>query len=68
LFDKIKKIAGSSTVRPKYEAARPGDIRHSLADIGLAAELLGYTPENSIDEGLEKTVEWFKNASPLREQ
>lgn len=39
---------------------RPGDILHSLADIRLARELLGYEPKVSFEEGLRRTVEWYK--------
>ena len=39
--------------------ARPGDIKHSLADIGLARRLLGYAPEVTLREGLRRTVESF---------
>jgi nucleoside-diphosphate-sugar epimerase len=42
---------------PVYAPARPGDIRHSLADIGRARRLLGYAPETDLREGLRRTVE-----------
>jgi nucleoside-diphosphate-sugar epimerase len=41
---------------PVYAPARPGDIKHSLADIGLARRLLGYAPEVPLREGLRSTV------------
>jgi len=40
---------------------RPGDIKHSRADIGKAKALLNYTPRYSFDEGLRLTVEWYSN-------
>jgi nucleoside-diphosphate-sugar epimerase len=43
-----------------YEPARAGDIRDSLADIGLATELLGYKPAVDFREGLRRTVEWYR--------
>ena len=43
-----------------YAAPRTGDIRDSLADIGLAKELLGYKPAVSFRDGLRRTVEWHK--------
>lgn len=61
LFTKIRDIAGSAGVSPEYLDARPGDVRHSLADIRMAAGALGFSPKYTIDEGLEKTVEWFKS-------
>ena len=42
------------TVAARHEAARPGDIRHSLADIALARTQLGFTPRVSLREGLTR--------------
>jgi UDP-glucose 4-epimerase len=47
-------------VEPRYGPPRPGDALHSLADISLARQLLGYEPLVSFEEGLRKTVEWFR--------
>ncbi|MDE3150476.1 MAG: NAD-dependent epimerase/dehydratase family protein, partial [Acidobacteriota bacterium] len=49
--------------RPAYAPARAGDIRDSLADIGLARELLGYEPGVDFREGLRRTVEWYRTGS-----
>ena len=49
----------SAKARPVYRDFRPGDIRHSLADITKARDLLGYEPEYSVGGGLEKTAEWY---------
>jgi UDP-N-acetylglucosamine 4-epimerase len=38
---------------------RPGDMRHSLADIGKAERLLGYEPTFSIGEGIEQALPWY---------
>jgi UDP-glucose 4-epimerase len=43
-----------------YAAPRTGDIHDSLADIGLARELLGYEPAVNFRDGLRRTVEWHK--------
>jgi nucleoside-diphosphate-sugar epimerase len=48
---------------PAYEPLRAGDIRDSLADIRLAAELLGYAPRVNFEEGLRRTVEWYRSTS-----
>jgi nucleoside-diphosphate-sugar epimerase len=45
---------------PKYGPAREGDIRFSQADISRATEALGYRPEVAVEEGLRRTVEWFR--------
>ena len=47
--------------KPVYAEPRSGDIRHSLADIRLAGELLGYAPRVDFYEGLRRTVEWYKS-------
>ena len=39
---------------------RPGDIRHSTADVSKIREVLGYVPEISLLEGLRQTVEWYR--------
>jgi UDP-glucose 4-epimerase len=46
--------------KPDYAEPRSGDIRHSLADIRLARELLGYAPSVNFAEGLRRTVEWYR--------
>lgn len=43
-----------------YRDLRPGDIRHSLADINKARRLLGYEPEYPIERGLEMAVDWYR--------
>ncbi len=47
-------------VEPHHDAPRPGDIRHSRADIGKARERLGYEPVISFLEGLRLTVDWYR--------
>lgn len=44
---------------PVYNDFRPGDIRHSNADIGKAMRLLGYQPTHRIDAGLDAALEWY---------
>ena len=52
------------TGKPAYVEPRAGDIKHSLADIGRARELLGYVPQVDFREGIGRTVEWYKTAQP----
>ena len=64
LFKIIKELVKSarpaaSDVNPFYRDFRPGDVRHSLADISKAARLLGYSPEVSVEAGLQKSAEWY---------
>ncbi|RJO68941.1 MAG: SDR family oxidoreductase [Myxococcales bacterium] len=50
-------------IQPEHAAARPGDIRHSLADISKAERLLGYRPQILFAEGLARTIEWYRQTS-----
>jgi UDP-N-acetylglucosamine 4-epimerase len=45
--------------QPVYRDFRPGDVRHSLADIRKAAQLLGYAPTHQIAEGLQTALAWY---------
>lgn len=54
---------GQAHLSPVHEAARPGDVRHSLADISLARELIGYEPITSMEEGLSETVAWYRTVT-----
>jgi UDP-glucose 4-epimerase len=58
-FEILRELTGY-VGKPAYAAPRQGDIRDSLADIGLAKELLGYEPLVGFREGLRQTVEWYK--------
>jgi UDP-N-acetylglucosamine/UDP-N-acetylgalactosamine 4-epimerase len=58
LAEKVK-----SNIQPIYGSARLGDIKDSLADISKAQNLLGYDPKVRIKDGLEITIEWFKERS-----
>ena len=55
----LNEIMGTA-LEPLYSAARPGDVKHSLADIARARELLGYKMQVGFMEGLKKTIEWFR--------
>ena len=46
----------SAKTPPLYQPFRPGDVRHSHADISLATKILGYEPEVQVQQGLEKTL------------
>jgi nucleoside-diphosphate-sugar epimerase len=46
--------------QPNYGPERGGDIKHSLADISRAEKHLGYKPKVNFEEGLRRTVEWYR--------
>ena len=60
LFSALKDLTGSS-IEPLYAAERAGDVRDSQADIAKARTLLGYEPIVTLEQGLEKTVAWFRS-------
>jgi UDP-glucose 4-epimerase len=61
-FELLKPLTGyNGTV--KHGPERGGDIKHSLADITLAQKHLGYKPLVSFEEGLRRTVEWYRSES-----
>lgn len=47
-------------IEPRFEGEKPGDIRHSLADVSKATELLGFDATANFEEGLGRTVEYFR--------
>jgi nucleoside-diphosphate-sugar epimerase len=49
-----------TALTPSHEAGREGDVRDSQADIGKAARLLGYQPAVSFEEGVRRTVDWYR--------
>lgn len=48
-------------VQPCYAPARPGDVRHSCADVSLARTLLGYEPQVSFEEGLNRAIDYYRS-------
>jgi UDP-N-acetylglucosamine 4-epimerase len=59
LVGKLNEIFGTS-IEPDYEPPRLGDVRHSMASIEKANEFLGCRPVVTFEEGLKRTVGWFK--------
>lgn len=59
LVEKINAILGTN-IEPKFEHDRAGDVKHSLAGIDKAKELLGYEVRVDFEEGLRRTVEYFR--------
>ena len=59
LVDTINSITGKK-LQPRFEPARPGDIRDSQADIGKAKKQLRWTPCTDFRKGIEKVVAWYQ--------
>jgi len=61
-FQLLKKLTGYKG-EVKYGPEREGDIKHSLADISRAQKGFGYEPKVNFEEGLRRTVEWYRGQS-----
>jgi UDP-glucose 4-epimerase len=59
-FEALKPLTGYSG-KANYTSERGGDIKHSLADISKAGATLGYKPTVDFEEGLRKTVDWYRS-------
>ena len=60
LIDLLKDLL-SSKVNPDHLEPRQGDIKHSLADISKAMDILGYSPKTSFEQGIKKTIGFYEN-------
>ncbi len=59
----LQDLPGLHKMAPVYQNERPGDVKHSLANIAKAKSLLGYTPSAFIASGLKNTCQWFIESS-----
>lgn len=62
LLEVLKKITGKPDVTADYQPERKGDVKHSQADNTRAVELLGYEKLVGLEEGLQKTIDWWKSS------
>lgn len=60
LIGMLNGILGTR-LQARYEAARKGDVRNSVADIGKARAALGYSPAVSLETGLRRVVDWYRS-------
>ena len=60
IIELINKLLGK-TIEAEHVAERPGDVKHSLADISLAEEVIGYKPVVHFRGGLERAIEWYRS-------
>jgi nucleoside-diphosphate-sugar epimerase len=66
LNELVKQIAlvTGRELEPSYEEPRPGDVRHSLADISAAVNDLDYAPRVDLEEGIRRTLAFYESATP----
>lgn len=57
----------AAAARPAHRDFRPGDVRHSLADVTKARELLGYEPTHTIHQGLVEAANWYASNAPRQD-
>src|SRR5439155_15086317 len=62
LVDKINDLLGTK-LKPVFEPERPGDVKHSLADIGQAEGKLGFKTQVHLEEGLSRTIDYMSVVS-----
>ena len=62
LLAELKELTGKQDVTAEYLEPRVGDVRHSLADITMARNLLGYQSKVDLKEGLRRTIDWWKSS------
>ncbi|MCY4024298.1 MAG: SDR family oxidoreductase [Anaerolineaceae bacterium] len=60
LVEVLNKLLGTQ-LPPQFVPPRPGDIRHSRADINRAREILGFNPIVDLETGLKNTLDWFRD-------
>jgi len=61
MYSVLQRLTGFSSPA-EYGPPRQGDVQHSLADLTRAEKYLGYQPTVSFEEGLRRTVEWYRSA------
>jgi len=62
LLEVLKKITARETVSAEFQSERKGDVKHSQADNQRAVEWLGYEKLVGLEDGLQKTIDWWKTS------
>ena len=62
LFEAVRTLVGAAGLEPIYADVRAGDVKDSQADIDKAHRLLGYQPIVRFEDGLKKTVDWYRTS------
>jgi len=65
LLDSLNRQLGTE-VKPKHDPPRVGDVRDSLADISQARRMLGYEPQIDFDEGLRRSIDYYRCTEKLQ--
>ena len=62
MLDVLKQITATGNVEAEYLEERKGDVKHSQADNSKARELIGYEKLVGLEEGLQLTIDWWKES------
>jgi UDP-glucose 4-epimerase len=60
IAERLSALTGRSGLTARYDAQRPGDVARHYADVSRARHLFGYAPRVSLEQGLERTLAWFR--------
>lgn len=60
VYEVLCRLLSVTDIEPTFGSERPGDIRHSHADISKARTMLGYDPEYGFEDGIELAIDWYK--------
>jgi UDP-glucose 4-epimerase len=60
VIDILNELLGKN-IKPIYADPRPGDVKHSLADISLAQKTINYKPKIQFKQGLQLAIDWYRN-------
>lgn len=66
LLRELKSLIGKNEIEAEYQPTRSGDVRHSLADTQRARDLLDFEPSVGLREGLQLTIDWWKQSRFMR--
>ncbi len=61
ILAKMQSLLGTD-IEPEYYPDRPGDIKHSMASLERAREMIGYEPQVYFEEGLERAIQWYQES------
>jgi len=60
IIDIINDLVGKN-IKPVYDPPRPGDVKHSLADVTLAKKTIGFEPTVPFKQGLQLAIDWYRD-------
>jgi len=65
LLSQLSELLGKPVI-PRFEPARSGDVRESMADISQARSILGFEPKTSLEDGLQHTIDYYRQMAEAK--